>query len=270
MIGHFSDMKLAVGIDHIIYGWVFFGIVMLLMFWIGSLWREPVAEQSAVFPAQTGDSGPGKSRFAAATALALLAVWPVWSTQILTRVAAAIPESYLHAPDLPGWRMRSAAFTAWQPRFLGPSATVRQVYERDSQAVGLQILYYSSEAQGAELINSQNVLIPEKDRHWRQVETIARNIAHPALKQVTASHLNGNSHGLAIWQWYYIDGVYTDNTYVAKLLEARARLLGRARPSAALFVYAPVGDDAAATQTMLRDFIDDLLPRLTVSLSAAR
>jgi exosortase A len=32
MTGHLSDMKLAVGVDHLIYGWVFFGFVMLLLF----------------------------------------------------------------------------------------------------------------------------------------------------------------------------------------------------------------------------------------------
>ena len=43
MTGHLSDMRLAVGIDHLIYGWVFFGIVMLLLFWVGTfLARRPV------------------------------------------------------------------------------------------------------------------------------------------------------------------------------------------------------------------------------------
>src|SRR5690606_17241976 len=41
MIGHLSDMRLAVGADHLIYGWVFFGIVMGLLFWVGSRMREP-------------------------------------------------------------------------------------------------------------------------------------------------------------------------------------------------------------------------------------
>ena len=40
MLGHLSGNKLAVGVDHLIYGWVFFGVVMLLMFWIGARWRE--------------------------------------------------------------------------------------------------------------------------------------------------------------------------------------------------------------------------------------
>jgi exosortase/archaeosortase family protein len=40
MIAHWTDMEHAVGVDHLIYGWVFFGFVMLLLFWLGSLWWE--------------------------------------------------------------------------------------------------------------------------------------------------------------------------------------------------------------------------------------
>ena len=52
MIGHLSSNRLAVGVDHIIYGWVFFGVVMALVFWIGSRWRE----DDAPAPAVTGSS----------------------------------------------------------------------------------------------------------------------------------------------------------------------------------------------------------------------
>ncbi len=47
MMGHLSDMKLAVGVDHLIYGWVFFGVVVLLFLpllpfqWILSRVRPP-------------------------------------------------------------------------------------------------------------------------------------------------------------------------------------------------------------------------------------
>ncbi|PTT78190.1 exosortase A, partial [Pelomonas sp. HMWF004] len=35
MLGHLSGNTIATGVDHIIYGWVFFGIIMLAMFMIG-------------------------------------------------------------------------------------------------------------------------------------------------------------------------------------------------------------------------------------------
>jgi len=33
MLGHFSGMKIATGVDHLVYGWVWFGIVMFFLFW---------------------------------------------------------------------------------------------------------------------------------------------------------------------------------------------------------------------------------------------
>ena len=46
MIGHASSMKLAVGVDHFVYGWLFFGVVIALLFGIGSFWRDAPAPLS--------------------------------------------------------------------------------------------------------------------------------------------------------------------------------------------------------------------------------
>jgi exosortase A len=40
MLGHLSGNKIATGVDHLIYGWLFFRLVMMLLFWIGGRWRE--------------------------------------------------------------------------------------------------------------------------------------------------------------------------------------------------------------------------------------
>ena len=39
-IAYYSDMKYATGVDHLIYGWLFFGMVMMLMFWVGGLFAD--------------------------------------------------------------------------------------------------------------------------------------------------------------------------------------------------------------------------------------
>ena len=51
MIGHLSGNELATGVDHLIYGWVFFGVVILLMLLLGARWADaplvrPVAQVS--------------------------------------------------------------------------------------------------------------------------------------------------------------------------------------------------------------------------------
>ncbi|MBK1714326.1 exosortase A, partial [Rubrivivax gelatinosus] len=49
MLAHLSGNRLAVGIDHILYGWVFFGLIILAMFLVGARWSQ--AEAPAAVPA---------------------------------------------------------------------------------------------------------------------------------------------------------------------------------------------------------------------------
>jgi exosortase A len=44
MVGHLSHMRYGVGDDHVIYGWVFFGLVMALIFWVGSKFGDKIAD----------------------------------------------------------------------------------------------------------------------------------------------------------------------------------------------------------------------------------
>jgi exosortase/archaeosortase family protein len=45
MLGHLSNNRIATGVDHLVYGWVFFGVVITVMFMIGSRWAEPDRER---------------------------------------------------------------------------------------------------------------------------------------------------------------------------------------------------------------------------------
>ncbi len=65
MLGHLSNMRLAVGVDHLIYGWLFFGLVVLLLFWLAARWRElplaravPSARPGRGVPARTPSCAP--------------------------------------------------------------------------------------------------------------------------------------------------------------------------------------------------------------------
>jgi exosortase A len=81
MLGHFVDMRYAKGFDHLFIGWVFFGVVVLLLFWIGSFWREDTGEDRAGYAAVTlAGQGQVVPRpewvMIGAFSLLVLAVWP--------------------------------------------------------------------------------------------------------------------------------------------------------------------------------------------------
>ena len=47
MIGHLSNNRLMTNDDHIVFGWVLFGAIMLLMYWLGTRWREDTDEAAS-------------------------------------------------------------------------------------------------------------------------------------------------------------------------------------------------------------------------------
>lgn len=80
MLGHLSDMTVAVGVDHLLYGWLFFALIMIALFAAGSCWRET---GTAPFELPTPDvAGGGPTRGAPLTLIAVagtvaIAAWPV-------------------------------------------------------------------------------------------------------------------------------------------------------------------------------------------------
>ncbi|MGH8559659.1 MAG: exosortase A, partial [Methylococcales bacterium] len=91
MLGHFSGMKLAVGVDHLIYGWVFFGIVMLFMFWIGSFWSEArTRDPDRPIPPGKVETSPKDRWFVLVALLSLgsAAIWPVQASRMASENAS--------------------------------------------------------------------------------------------------------------------------------------------------------------------------------------
>ena len=39
-IAYYSDMEYATGADHLVYGWLFFGLIIMLMFWLGGFFAD--------------------------------------------------------------------------------------------------------------------------------------------------------------------------------------------------------------------------------------
>ena len=147
MIAHLSDNKLALGVDHFIYGWVFFGIVMLLLFWIGSFWRDDPVPATPVGAVPLASRTPirrraGRMAGAAAAAIVLAAAWPLYAS-LLDRSAAgrAARSSSRPLRRRQGWALESAPLTDWRPRYEGESASLFQTYRKGDRVVALYLGY---------------------------------------------------------------------------------------------------------------------------------
>jgi exosortase A len=275
MIGHLSGMKHAVGVDHLIYGWVFFGVVMLVLFGIGSIWREDTAPHTATlrYAALTRqDRFPLKGVMIATIAMAVtVAVWPVVAARM--EGVGPYPSPALEAPpSTENWQRMAGRLTDWKPHFSNPQAKIDQVYGRASGHVGLYIGYYRNQRQGVQLISSQNTLVPSnKDSKWinageSQHSVVVDNKKIPLIE----AQLFDQSTRLLVWRWYYVDGRYTINPYWAKLLQAKSKLFGDGDDAAVVIVYTQFDLSREEAALRLREFTDAMLSGITKSLDHAR
>jgi exosortase A len=226
MIAHLSDMKLALGVDHYIYGWVFFGVVMLLLFWIGSFWREddqPGADAAPPLPAVPDGARARPLLPVAIVALGIAGLWPAYASWLNTRPLPAMPE--LQVESQGGWQPADA-FTTWAPHWVGADRQLRQPYTQAGHKVLLELNYYATQRQDAELINSQNFMIRQKDPAWSNVgEALATVEIGGESRQVRQAKMRGsNGQRLLVWQWNLINQRPVVNDQAAKLILALDRV----------------------------------------------
>lgn len=263
MIGHLSGMELATGVDHLIYGWLFFGLVMLLMFWVGSFWRDdderPVADASRAAAAATVTGNPAPASMArmaamCAAVVALTALWPGFARY--NDAANLNPQPVQLSAVAVSWP-QVAPFSGWTPRWVNPDATYRATF-RNSESmppVALDIMYYRNQRNGKALISSVNTLATSDDA-WHAVGGALRSETlggQPLTLRET--RLNGPGGQILVWQWMSIDGHLTANNYVGKLLQAQAKLRFRGDDGAVVLLSAPVRDNPEAARAALRAFL---------------
>jgi len=268
MIAHLSGMKLALGVDHYIYGWVFFGLVMLLLFWVGSFWREDDQPVPAMQPgvAVAPRDMPRPVLPAALLTLAVMAIWPAYSIWLGQR---ALPEmSNLQVQAQGGWQARET-FTDWIPHWSGADRQLRQSYSKAGRDVMLDLNYYVTQRQDAELINSQNFMIERQHPVWSDVgETHAHVEIAGQSRQVRQAKLKSNNgQHLLVWQWNLINHQPTVNDHLAKLVLAFDRVRLKRDDGLSVLIATPYEEtDIQTAVATLAHFAADMEPAIGRSL----
>jgi EpsI family protein len=253
-------------VDHIIYGWVFFGLVMMLMFWIGARWSEPEPEVPLAAAPSVRALGASSVQGAGRWILVSLAIVLVLALPQLLRWKIQRTQDSLPAPQLqvpivlaPGWTALPLTTTPWQPAFHNPSAEITTAYSSGANTVKMFVAYYRNQNANRKLVSSDNVLVTNPDPVWAQVASgkLTVPVAGGASLKVrtgelrSASLLGGSdADRLVVWQYYWVNGTLTSSDMLAKAFTALYSLLGQGDDSAVVIVYAPKGDAGQGAQAI--------------------
>ena len=275
LLGHLSDNRIAAGADHLVYGWIFFGVVMLLMFAIGGRWAEARAPSPATAP-HAAPAGPG---FASVS----------WITTIAATLIAITPHALQHglaagertsAPTLgelalPPWSDHAAPADGWTPAFKEPAAQLRRTYVApDGRSVDLYVGYYRRQDGNRKLVGSGSALVRSDDGRWRTkaVGTSAVVVGDRTIP-VRTTRLGGdlmsNESRLAVWQVYWVNGTWVASETWARLHGAWHRLLGRGDDAAVVLVHA-IEERPGEADALLGEFLRAHAPALERYLERTR
>ncbi|KFI22382.1 exosortase A [Nitrosococcus oceani] len=263
MLAHLSNMELATGVDHIIYGWVFFGVVMLLLFWLGSFWREDerpgskasLSRQFGLMPAQ---QAPRTKKLGITAMMVIFVAGAGPASGIWFKGQTLEADCLIAMPKgRPAWSGPSVPTSIWEPDYFQADQIVRRLYSLpDDSAVQILIIYYQQEHQGAELISSQNRLYD--DQLWRRMEENRRSLPlGDDYLQVHETVMRSSDMLRVIWHWYDIAGRRTASSITAKFLEAWAHLTKQPSGSTLIAVAADSGKPEQARALLLK-FLNEM------------
>lgn len=273
MIGHLSGMRLAVGIDHVIYGWVFFGLLIFLLMGIGTLWSEPPAPPVVPVRGRNITPSPLQITWACSMVLASLLVAQRWVEHARLRPATPPPQITVAASDLgPGWSALPAVFTDWRATYAGDPVIIDARYRKSDGDLAWQVAWYGAQHQGSEIINAGTHLVPEISTTWRMLGTsitLAPDTVLPARLETVIENAAAQGQ-IVIWQWYWIEGRTVPAPLWAKFYEILARVQGHGNAGATVLVYTTLheGEELSGARTRLAAATQIIAPRLAAAFAA--
>lgn len=246
-IAQSHGVAFAAGFDHILYGWVFFAVVIAVLLGIG--WRffdrppgDPFVDARALAanPRLSRVAGQRMSPFVAlAVAIALSCGTVAWSRAALA-VEAPLPLQGA-MPDVPGWsRVDYAPAVPWEPRAAGADQRLIARYaDRHGRQVDLFVALYARQGEGREAgAFGEGALIPASP--WRWLEPA------PPLQGGDGEWLQAHGRHRRLAVTYYRSGdVLTGSRARLKLATLQAQLAMRPQVTATVIVSAEGAPDAA-------------------------
>lgn len=251
MIGHYSDMKHAVGADHLIYGWGFFAFVIVILFVIGHFWQK--FDGAEVAPQGKDELKTHESwsrRHWVATAL--VGIVPLMISVLMGFVLERGQQSTAHVAKaaLPGQPLRLVKTQAWLPDY--NKASDRYLGELGSGAQYFVALYPVN-SPNAELISWENRAF--RVSHWRhdRADKLNIQVTDSTIEPVIVNEVvSQRGQRLLILSWYRLDGRSWNTGIETKLMQAANALRGRSTAGAFIAIARPIfGNNTAEAQERL-------------------
>jgi exosortase A len=250
LVGHFSHMKYGAGDDHIIYGWVFFGLVMTLIFWVGSKFGDKNLQMSSSAPIALPSSGEKKA------ATSLFSVIPATVAAVAFIIVSQAPtllRNFERQPELTKELQRTLAISE-TPTFIvpteysEPASVVRGVLDDSTR---IEISYFARQDKYKDILASGQRLLAEVSTQFIELEnsrssTVALDLGHPSMRLLRV----GEERWMLL-HWYVVGRSSVGSPYAAKAIRLLNLLKGDGDHSFSVVIAAKVQQDPSQVSAEL-------------------
>jgi exosortase A len=255
VLAHLEGSAAAVEADHILYGWLFFSIVILLLIAIGMAFvdrndRRP-SVPSAPRPGQPAPSPPAWRFAAAVVAAVLLAVAGPAYAALLDHEFTTSPLPRTGSPRVdPPWHLVADADIGWRPVVHGADREFLQSFAEPGSGVVVRYMaLFRLHAVGNALTNSEDRIAD--DHLWRVAQRGSGELSLAGERvRVASTQIVSGQRRRLVWSFYLVDGKIVPGLLEANLLRVCAVLFPPTPVAAFVAVSAGMDDpdDRAASQ----------------------
>lgn len=223
IVGHLSDMKYAVGADHLVYGWVFFVIVLLILLLVGHKFSEPVPRFDVPSLGEYVPQWQQTKWWRPFLLMLLPLVIAGWGRYV---VAEGNIENQIQV-SMDQWSgvASERKQMGWSPQLSNTSGEISKSLFDEGILYDVYVGWYNDNQPEAELIMWSNRLY-DKDR-WALDSsfTLVFSEGGHQAELLAVTSLSGKKR--VIIYWYQVEGFRGFNKLKVKLQQALNRLTGR-------------------------------------------
>lgn len=232
VLAHVTHMKLAIGFDHLIYGWLFFGLIMFSLFWLGNKLRDD-ADAPKVELKSSAIQSPITLSNAITSWLLLLGVAGLLMVNqhfFESQSTVIADKSFSFDLSSADWHLNEKSSIEWQPIFPGADdSKLMRFANTQHKEVDLFYARFLSETEGKELIGSNNHIFDHKIWRLASHKKTQMQLSGKMINCLEYDIFNRFGRRL-VWVWYRVNGIDTHSPILTKMLIVFFKLFGNLQP----------------------------------------
>jgi exosortase A len=255
VLAHLEGSAAAVEADHVLYGWFFFTLVIIILIVIGMTFAQKIDRRIPMRSSRWSKPAPWRFATAIPAALLLALAGPAYAAR-LNALYPPSPLAIAHAPWIAApWQTLSDPAADWHPAVYGADREFLDGFEEPGSGVVIRyVALYRLRAGGDALTKTGNRLADDKRWHITEYGRAEAILGNKPVTVASTQIVSGQRHRL-VWSFYVVDGRITAGLIETKLLRARAVLADREPVGAFVAISASMDDPRDPAEQQLERFL---------------